>query len=91
MGMNDGWRDVLIEHYNRVWVSGGDGRALRLDVITPPLHAGDQVIFGDDALSSRTYWVLWSVPHKEKPAAFMARLEALPPPPVWVMGERFPP
>ena len=46
MGMNDGWRDVLIEHYNRVWVSGGDGGALRLDVITPPLHAGDQVIFG---------------------------------------------
>jgi hypothetical protein len=92
IAVNGDWDEVLIEHWNRAWVrpEGAPKASRAVDIVPIELRAGDQVIFGYDALSAKTYWVLWSIPHKEKPGAFMAKIEALPPKPVTILGQAYP-
>jgi hypothetical protein len=80
IAMNDDWRELLVEHYNR-------------DASFSPItvKAGDQMrIAWDGPFSGRTYWVVKMVPSKERLGAFVVWLEAVPPKRVTILGQSYP-
>ena len=76
--MNDDWRELLVEHYNR----NANARPITV-------KAGDQMIVGHDAITARTYWVLKNAQNPKHLNAWAAHLELVMPPPVTITGQTY--
>jgi hypothetical protein len=74
---------VLLIAMNDDWLE------LLIEHYSSRVRAGDQMIVGHDALTSRTYWVLKNAANPKRPNAWLAHLELTRPPPVTVAGETY--